>query len=59
MKISNLKQKTVIPTSIYFAHIDTLLNHYKNVLLMSEYDFQNKMTNLLSRNMELLRVKHY
>lgn len=47
------KTKTVIPTSIYFAHIDTLLNHHKNVLLMSEYDFQNKMTNLLSRNMEL------
>lgn len=34
------KTKTVIPTSIYFAHIDTLLNHYQNVLLMSEYDFQ-------------------
>lgn len=47
------KTKTVIPTSIYFAHIDTLLNHYQNVLLMSEYDFQNKMTNLVSRNMEL------
>lgn len=26
------KTKTVIPTSIYFAHIDTLLDHYQNVL---------------------------
>lgn len=41
-KISNLKHvktKTVIPTSIYFAHIDILLDHYQNVLSMSEFDF--------------------
>lgn len=43
LNFKNLKSKikTVIQTSIYFAHINKLLDHYQNVLSMSEFDFQN------------------
>lgn len=33
------KIKIVILILIYFVYIDILFNYYKNVFLMSEYDF--------------------